>query len=160
MKFTYRAGGQAYAIVVEKNERGYQAVLNDQPYQVEILEVAPGLLRFHLDSRLLIAHWMLDSGRVWLDLNGRTYQLDKTASGARRGGEASGEGALMAPMPGQVRAVLVAEGDEVERGQTLLILEAMKMEIRIQAARAGRVVKLPVRDGQSVNKDDLLAEVG
>ena len=62
-------------------------------------------------------------------------------------------------MPAQVRAVQVQEGDAVEKGQMLLLLEAMKMEIRIKAPTAGRVTQLLVSSGQTVEKDQLLAEV-
>ena len=62
-------------------------------------------------------------------------------------------------MPGQVRQVLVSEGDEVENGQTLLLLEAMKMEIRIQANMDGVLAKLHVAEGETVDKDATLAEI-
>jgi acetyl-CoA/propionyl-CoA carboxylase biotin carboxyl carrier protein len=73
--------------------------------------------------------------------------------------EPGGGQAVRAPMPAQVRAVQVAEGDEVEKGQTLLLLEAMKMEIRVKAPGAGRVARLLVTSGQSVEKEQLLAEL-
>jgi len=66
---------------------------------------------------------------------------------------------LIAPMPGQVRAVNVAEGESVEKGQTLLVLEAMKMEIRIQAPMEGVVARLAVVEGQTVEREELLVEV-
>ena len=48
----------------------------------------------------------------------------------------------------------------VEKGQTLLLLEAMKMEIRVSAPRAGQVSRLLVREGQTVQKDQVLVEIG
>ena len=62
-------------------------------------------------------------------------------------------------MPGQVRAVNVAEGESVTKGQTLLVLEAMKMEIRIQAPRDGKVAKLFVQQGQTVEREQMLIEI-
>ena len=59
-------------------------------------------------------------------------------------------------MPGQVRAVNVSEGDAVTKGQTLLLLEAMKMEIRVQAPRDGMVVSVKVKQGQTVEREQLL----
>ncbi len=63
-------------------------------------------------------------------------------------------------MPGQVRAVNVKEGDAVTKGQTLLLLEAMKMEIRVQSPRDGLVKKLYVQQGQTVEREQLLVEIG
>jgi len=62
-------------------------------------------------------------------------------------------------MPAQVRAVQVAEGERVEKGATLLLLEAMKMEIRVRAPAAGRVARLLAAEGQAVEKDQLLVEM-
>jgi biotin carboxyl carrier protein len=62
-------------------------------------------------------------------------------------------------MPGQVVNVLVSEGDSVERGQTLLVLEAMKMEIRVAAPAAGRVKRLLTEKGQIVERGQRLAEI-
>lgn len=63
---------------------------------------------------------------------------------------------LKSPMPGKIVAVLVTEGDEVKPGQPLLILEAMKMENALQAISEGRVEKIMVEKGVSVNKNDIL----
>ena len=63
-------------------------------------------------------------------------------------------------MPGRVVAVLVEEGHQVEVGQGVVVLEAMKMENEIRAEVAGKVTKLHVRPGQSVEGGDLLFEIG
>ena len=65
-------------------------------------------------------------------------------------------GGLVAPMPGNVLATYVSAGDEVEEGQLLLILEAMKMEHRITAPMAGIVSELKVREGDQVANGELL----
>ncbi|MBK8035170.1 MAG: acetyl-CoA carboxylase biotin carboxyl carrier protein subunit [Chloroflexi bacterium] len=63
-------------------------------------------------------------------------------------------------MPGQVRELLAAEGDAVERGQPILLLEAMKMEIRVTAPIAGTVKRLLVKAGDVVERGQRLAEIG
>jgi biotin carboxyl carrier protein len=62
-------------------------------------------------------------------------------------------------MPGQVQEVSVAEGTEVTKGQTLVLLEAMKMEIRIQAPQDGEIAQVFVEAGQSVDRDQALVEL-
>jgi len=64
-----------------------------------------------------------------------------------------------APMPGKVVRVLVNAGDPVEVGQGLLVVEAMKMQNEIRSPKSGRVEKLFVSEGQTVNAGDLLAWV-
>lgn len=73
---------------------------------------------------------------------------------------ASGPTRVVAPIPGLVVRVLVAEGDEVAKDQPLLILDAMKLENEILAPRAGTVAALAVEPGQAVEKDQLLLSIG
>jgi propionyl-CoA carboxylase alpha chain len=68
-------------------------------------------------------------------------------------------GSLAAPMPGTVLAVHVAPGDQVDAGQLLLIVEAMKMEHRITAPGAGTVAELPARRGSQVAAGDILVVI-
>jgi 3-methylcrotonyl-CoA carboxylase alpha subunit len=91
---------------------------------------------------------------------GQTIMLARS-SGARQGGRGHHQaaGALTAPMPGQVRALNVSEGEPVTKGQTLLVLEAMKMEIRVQAPQDGVVKTLFVKPGQTVEREQLLIEI-
>ena len=78
-----------------------------------------------------------------------------------RGGGAGGAGkdAIVSPMQGTVLAVEVAEGDEVEPGQVICIVEAMKMENEVHAHRAGRVTDLSVAPGQPVKTDQVICVV-
>ena len=82
--------------------------------------------------------------------------LARKSHGAGAGGAAQ----ATAYMPGRVTKILVAEGDEVEAGQGILVLEAMKMENEIQAESAGVVKRLLVEEGQAVEGGDPLFEIG
>jgi biotin carboxyl carrier protein len=70
-----------------------------------------------------------------------------------------GEGGIMAPMPGLIVALKVKEGDAVQAGQALLVMEAMKMENAITASYHGTVTKIYVREGDSISEGDLLVDV-
>ena len=65
----------------------------------------------------------------------------------------------MALMPGTVKQILVAPGDSVERGQTVIIMESMKMELTIAAHRDGVVKRIPVEQGGQVEKGMRLLEL-
>jgi biotin carboxyl carrier protein len=67
---------------------------------------------------------------------------------------------VRAEMVANVWKVLVSEGDHVDEGDTLVILESMKMEIPILAEESGTVTKLHVGEGDVVQEDELLAEIG
>ena len=67
---------------------------------------------------------------------------------------------VVAPMPGMVLRVEVEEGDRVEEGQGIVIVEAMKMENELRALSAGYVTRIHVREGEAVEKDQILVELG
>jgi methylmalonyl-CoA carboxyltransferase small subunit len=67
--------------------------------------------------------------------------------------------AVVAPLAGSVARVLVADGDEIEAGQVLLVLEAMKMETEITAPAAGKVVAVLVKPGDAVQGGQALIEL-
>jgi glutaconyl-CoA/methylmalonyl-CoA decarboxylase subunit gamma len=72
---------------------------------------------------------------------------------------AKGEGGITAPMPGLVLTIKVKEGDTVQAGQALLVMEAMKMENAITASYNGTVARIYVREGDSISEGDLLVDV-
>jgi acetyl-CoA/propionyl-CoA carboxylase biotin carboxyl carrier protein len=115
----------------------------------------------------------LQEQRVHAELEGRRYELklllpepphaelarrrrERATAGGRHG---AAKDAVVSPMQGTVLAVEVAEGDEVEPGQVLCIVEAMKMENEITAHRAGRVAELSVEAGQPVKTGQVICIV-
>lgn len=68
-------------------------------------------------------------------------------------------GAVRSPLPGMILEMHVAEGDQVKAGQTLLVLEAMKMENQIQAPHDGTVKKIYFRNGDTVTEGEVLCEI-
>jgi acetyl/propionyl-CoA carboxylase alpha subunit len=107
--------------------------------------------------RHLVA-WARDGDRVFLWCDGRTWIFSR-ARAARAAGAADHGGDLRAPMPGRVRRVARAEGETVERGQVVLVLEAMKMEHAIRAPRDGVLRAVRVKEGDLVDAGVELAEI-
>ncbi|BCL20655.1 acetyl/propionyl/methylcrotonyl-CoA carboxylase subunit alpha [Streptomyces tuirus] len=97
----------------------------------------------------------------WLGRDGDAWQVrdhDPVAASLTRAAHA-GADSLTAPMPGTVTVVKVAVGDEVSAGQSLLVVEAMKMEHVIAAPHAGKVTELDVAPGSTVAMDQVLAVI-
>jgi biotin carboxyl carrier protein len=105
------------------------------------------------------------AGDFDVHLDGRTIPLQIRPAGSfgrqKKEGGATGSGPqrVMSPMPGKVVRVLVKPGDEVKARQGLVVVEAMKMENELRAARDGRVRDVPVAEGQSVDAGTLLVIV-
>ena len=122
----------------------------------------------------------LDAGAVSLLIGGRSYRVEPGAPGelvvngrpiaievldpralrARKSGEAStGRQEISAPMPGKVVRVLVSAGDQVEQGQGLVVVEAMKMQNEMKSPKAGRVVDVRARPDAAVLAGETLIVV-
>ena len=104
-----------------------------------------------------------NGGDLDVHLDGRIIPLQIRPAGALGrqrnegpGGHAAGPQRLAAPMPGKVVRLLVKAGDEVKARQGLVVVEAMKMENELRAARDGRVRDVAVTEGQSVDAGALL----
>ncbi|GHH63974.1 acetyl/propionyl-CoA carboxylase subuit alpha [Streptosporangium violaceochromogenes] len=103
-----------------------------------------------------------DGDVVWLGRDGGAWALTRHHlgdPGDRAGAGGAGDGTVRSPMPGTVLVVKVAKGERVAEGQPLLVVEAMKMEHTVTAPAAGTVAALPVRVGQTVGMDAVLAVV-
>jgi biotin carboxyl carrier protein len=145
---------------ISSNGKRFTVTVDGKTIQAEVLHAGHGRLELLINGQRLTAYVSSDNARRWVTVNGQTFVLTRS-SGARKGGHghhhAAGE--LTAPMPGQVRAVQVREGDTVSKGQTLLVLEAMKMEIRVHAPQDGVVKKLFVQQGQTVEREQTMIEI-
>jgi len=94
-----------------------------------------------------------------LFLDGAAWAFGPPRADGRAGGGAASDGAVIAPMPGRILSVLVAEGDVVTKGARLLVLEAMKMEQALLAPRDGVVGALTIREGAQVTEGAVLVRI-
>jgi 3-methylcrotonyl-CoA carboxylase alpha subunit len=99
------------------------------------------------------------AGETLLFLDGEAWPVEAPRADHAGGGGAVSDGALLAPMPGKVIAVEVAEGDAVTKGQKLLVLEAMKMEQAMLAPFDGVVAELKASVGGQVSEGAMLVRV-
>ena len=163
MRYRFEHDGRVYEVDIEAaggSTGELRAAVAGTAYAYEVLDAQPGQVSLRFDGRPATVYYARQNGDLWLSMSGCTYKLTKpvprAAHAAGEGGEA---GAVRAPMPAQVRAVQVEDGEAVEKGQTLLLLEAMKMEIRVRAPAAGKVRKVLVAAGQTVEKEQALVEM-
>jgi acetyl-CoA/propionyl-CoA carboxylase, biotin carboxylase, biotin carboxyl carrier protein len=107
--------------------------------------------------RFSVRMWMPESQAAPVAVGGAAKASAPRPRRAGGGGKAAaGAGQVEVPMQGTIVKVLVAEGDEVEAGQSVCVLEAMKMENNISADKAGTVKEIKVEAGQSVGSGDII----
>ncbi|MFD9943439.1 biotin carboxylase N-terminal domain-containing protein [Nonomuraea sp. NPDC059023] len=115
-----------------------------------------------LGGRVTSYTFARDGETVWIGRDGGAWALTRHRigdPGDRPGAAGGGDGVVRSPMPGTVLLVKAAVGDQVTKDQPLVVVEAMKMEHTVTAPVDGVVRELPVRAGQSVDMDVVLAVV-
>jgi biotin carboxyl carrier protein len=124
-----------------------------------LVEVEPGVYSILLDGA---SHEVrVDAGQVTVGNRRFDFTIDDPRQWKRSGDASGGQGraAILAPMPGKVVRILVAVGDEVEAGQGIVVVEAMKMQNEMKTPRAGRVAAIQAKENDSVVAGAVLAVI-
>ena len=161
--FTYIHNGKIVSIQLERLADGtYRATVDGRIYQFTANPIEKGWMLAFLDSGARTTAYVISEGDShFVHVGGETFTLTRASQHRVRRSSSAGahSGDVTAQMPGQVREVLVAEGDSVTRGQTVIILEAMKMEVRATAATDGAVKRVLVMTGEVVTRGQVLAVI-
>ena len=129
----------------------------------EVREVRGDGVRLQVEGAEGGPAWVVRAGDSrWVYYDGCVYELEVQRDGGRK--RTQSHGSLAAPMPATVRQIRVAAGDQVARGDTLIVLEAMKMELPVRASIDGTVAAIHCREGELVQPGrpliDLAAKAG
>jgi 3-methylcrotonyl-CoA carboxylase alpha subunit len=116
-------------------------------------------VRLQINGASFIATVLPDKARVTVIVQGETYVFEVVDRLSPPASAVAGAGRIVAPIPGRIAAVLVASGATVARGQALVVLEAMKMEITLSAASDGVVAVVRCSVGEMVEEGRELVEV-
>ncbi|RMF80188.1 MAG: biotin/lipoyl-binding protein [Chloroflexi bacterium] len=153
----YQHNDDIHTVSLERHADGtYTVVIGEDSHTVEAQMLRDGVWLLSVDGVRTRATVAAQGKARFVHLAGQHIALTVPDVRSRRRAQSGGSGDLTAQMPGQVLAVAVAVGDTVERGQTLMILEAMKMEIRVSAPMDGVVKNIFVAVGDTVERGQTL----
>lgn len=155
----YRDGDREYVVQVRQEGEDWVVTVDGRAKRVRVVQSTRDELVVSIEGRVIRGHVAAEGERRWVATAGRTYPLTVGGKPGARSARHAGEEGLAAVMPGHVVRVLAEAGQPVEKGQPLVILEAMKMEIKIAAPHAGRVSKVHCREGQVVERGQVLVEI-
>jgi biotin carboxyl carrier protein len=156
--------GEVRRVSVEVRDAGVVVREGDAVLEAEVRRVSPNELRFRLGERSVRIFLARDGERTFVSVDGRQFVISESRADTGRpgGGDdqaAGGSLRIKAPMPGKVTKLAVAVGEEVRKNQTLVIVEAMKMENEIKTAVDGVVTKVHVAVGDLVDAERPLVEI-
>jgi biotin carboxyl carrier protein len=136
-RLNYTANGatvEAAASVVEVEPGAFSIIVNGRSYETKVVTGPDGALSVDLGGQRSLVE--IRDPRSW--------------SRDRRAGIGHGRQTISAPMPGKVVRILVREGDRVEAGAGLIVVEAMKMQNELKAGKAGVIVRISAKEGDTV----------
>jgi len=162
MIYDVTISGNNHRLELERAEKNWRCRLNGREVQMDAVLTRPDVLSILIEGKAYeikrertavdLHYWV---GPVRYNAEVRDPRSLRSRKGA--GNDDAGPKKLVAPMPGKVVRLLVAEKDLVEAGQGILVVEAMKMQNEIKSPKKGTVQKIVVMEGASVNPTDVLA---
>lgn len=127
---------------------------------MSVVPLAPGVFRIVVDGRAEIVYVAGTPGHRWAFWDGQVYrEAPPAAAVARAARGRGGAQSVTAPMPASVLKVLATPGASVAKGDVLIIVEAMKMELPLRATDPGVVKAVHCREGELVQPDTVLVEL-
>jgi biotin carboxyl carrier protein len=166
MAFIARLGEKTYTVEIEEIGKSvYRVSVDGSEFQVDGKKT--GLTNYSLivDNRSFEVEVDVKEDEYRVLVDGRNYHIDLVderrvrLGGLQSGIELQGRQNVSVPMPGKIVAVLVSDGDKVEKGQGLVIVEAMKMENEVRCPINGEVREVRVKTGDAVEAGAVLAVV-
>jgi len=163
MLYDVTIDGKNYRLDLNHAEGRWSCRLDGRELEVDAVLARPDVLSLRIGNMA----YEVKSERVANDLHlwigSARFAVEvrdpRSLRGRARSGDERGPRKITAPMPGKVVRVMVREGDEVETGGGVAVVEAMKMQNEIKSPKKGTVRKITVREGATVNAGDVLAIV-
>jgi len=148
-------------VSVERAGSTYAVVIEGRNYTVESVSISDGVLNFLIDNKSYRALVSRNPLGTQITLHGRDYFLKGTEEegGLASGTHHHGDGTVEAPMPGNIIAVNVKPGDNVQNGDSLVVVESMKLQNEITAPVSGAVLSVNCVAGDQVGFGDVLVEI-
>ena len=162
VKYVATVNDETRVVDVGGGDGGYRLTIGDDSFEVDARRTAAGMYSLLIDGVSYAASVFERDGVSVVEVGGEWYEItveDHARHLIRTHGGVSGGArsrTLTAPLPGQISRVAVRPGDTVQPGETLLVIEAMKMENEFKATGAGTVAEVRVVAGQPVNAGDVL----
>lgn len=166
MAFIAKLGDQTFTVEIEEMDKSlYRVTVDGNEFLVDGKKTGLSNYSLIVDNRSFEVDVDVAEDEYRVLVDGRSYHIQLVdekrmrLGGLQAGIQLEGRQEVSVPMPGKVIAVLVSEGDRVEKGQGLVIVEAMKMENEVRSPIAGEVREIRVKAGDAAEAGAVLAVV-
>lgn len=165
MTYQVEIGGRRRTVELTATNGGWRVQLDGDALPLDAIRIDAGTLSLLIAGRSYTFVWECDdNGTMWVGSPNLGHHFtasvaDPRRAGTKHGFEPGGRAQVKAPMAGKVVKLLAALGTAVERGQGLVVLEAMKMQNEVRSPKSGLLAALPVAAGAAVATGQILAEI-
>lgn len=143
------------------------ATINGKEHSIKIVGLKNSILEFILDNSYRTAKILeFGSSHIKLLMNGEQIVLKKHSKlteilekSMALGGSSSGENKLLSQIPGRVVSIMVKAGDQIKKGESIIVLESMKMQVAVKAHKDGQIRDTKVKIGDTVSRNDVVAVI-
>ena len=166
MEFEFNLDNKIHKISIEKKNGKYLVDLGNDKEKINCQVISPNCLSLEIGDQIHTIYLAEGENKRFVFIRGSQFILqekDTTSSRIRRKEEdlglSEGKQIIFPPMPGKILKILVSEGEKVKKKQSLVIVEAMKMEHEIKSALDGVVKKINFKEDQMVDTEDPIMEL-
>lgn len=167
MKLTAEINGESREVRIKVDGSRVSAEVDGRSYLLEARVSGPGVHLLMLDGRVYECRVEADAGRAAaaeIHIGSRAFSVTlidpkRLRGGRSAGAQSDGTAQIVAPMPGKVVRLLVEQGAQVEAGDSIVVVEAMKMQNEMKSPRAGTVTELHAQAGATVKAGEVLAVI-
>jgi biotin carboxyl carrier protein len=163
MIYDVTIAGKSYRLELDRVDGRWRCRLDGRTIEADAVMVRPDVLSLRIGDRSYEVKIERADGAVQISLRGRPFVAEvrdpRSLRGRARAADEHGPRKLTASMPGKVVRVLVDEGNEIEAGAGVVVVEAMKMQNEVKSPKKGTIQKILVSEGTTVSAGDVLAIV-
>jgi acetyl/propionyl-CoA carboxylase alpha subunit len=163
MTYDITIDGKNYRLDLTRSEGRWSCRLDGREVEVDAVLARPDVLSLRIGNQAYEVKCERVGGDLHLWVGSERFAAEvrdpRSLRGRVRVVDDHGPRKLTAPMPGKIVRILVSQGDQVEAGAGVLVVEAMKMQNEIKAPKKGTIQKILVSEGAAVNAGDVLAIV-
>jgi len=163
MTYDVTIGGRHYRLELNRADGRWSCRLDGHEVEVDAVLARPDVLSLRIGNQAYEVKCERVASDLHLWVGSERFAVEvrdpRSFRGRTRAVDDHGPRKLTAPMPGKVIRVLASQGDEVDSGAGVLVVEAMKMQNEIKSPKKGTIQKILVSEGAAVNAGDVLAIV-
>jgi glutaconyl-CoA/methylmalonyl-CoA decarboxylase subunit gamma len=156
MRYQFTLDGKSYHVTLEEHAAGPKFIVDGTTFEPTVQRTGKGAYKVSIADRTFefrVGQQMVHQGPHPMDLEVRRAKPELVRAG---GGAKRRDGRIKPPMPGKIVEVHVKEGQSINEGEILVVLEAMKMQNDIKSPFAGRVAKVNVQAGANVEASTIM----